>query len=102
MPAPTSVSLRSRNVHAVDADGAPLGRIVDVWRSRDSGLAWGVLRSGVLRRRRLVPLRDAEYGPGRVRLAHAGAVLRAAPVLGPGRGGSTPADEERLRRHYGV
>jgi len=102
MPSPVTVSMRSRSFRAYDADGRCIGQLRDVWRSRASGIAWGVVHAGrVLRRRRIVPLRGARYGPGRAQLAFGDEVLRTAPVVPVGRALALE-HEAALRRHYGL
>jgi hypothetical protein len=105
MPVPASLSMTSRTFRAVDRSGRPLGILADVHRCARSRSSWGVLRTGTVRRRRiLVPLRQARYEPGRVLLAFDAAALRGAPAVGvPTRGAElAPEDEFALRRHYGI
>jgi len=92
--------MRSRTFRALDRDGRALGRLADVWRCDASGLSWGILRGG-WRGRRVVPLRDARYEPGRVRLAIDADALRTAPRIAARRELSAGA-EARLRAHYGL
>jgi hypothetical protein len=92
--------MRSRTFRALDRDGRALGRLADVWRCEASGLSWGILREG-WRRRRVVPLRDARYEPGRVRLAIDGDAVRTAPRIHARRELSA-RDEAQLRAHYGL
>jgi hypothetical protein len=92
--------MRSRTFRALDRDGRTLGRLADVWRCDGSGLSWGVLRGG-WRRRCLVPLRDARYEPGRVRLAIDAEAVRTAPPI-PARRDLSAREEAQLRAHYGI
>jgi hypothetical protein len=97
--------MTSRTFRAADRHGRPLGVLVDVHRCARSRMSWGVVRTGTVRRRRvLVPLRDARYEPGRVLLALDAAALRSAPVVGVPADGTelAPGAEHALRRHYGV
>lgn len=82
-----------------DADGAPLGRVVDVVQSETGQTAWAAveLDSGG---QWLVPLgtSDEPETPPRVSVTAAQASAAPAVVLDDGR--LAPEDERRLERHY--
>lgn len=98
MPLPITIRNRPRGLRAVAWDGRLLGRVREILRSRSSGRAWAIVRSGRFRRARAVPLVGARYEAELVRLPVAADRVRTAPRLVRRDG---LLDDGDLWRHYG-
>lgn len=78
-----------------------IGKVDQIWVDNVNGQPeWAAVRTGSLPggRARLVPLRAADLGDGRVKVNYTKDEVNGAPDFEPGRSGRD--DEERLYRHY--
>jgi hypothetical protein len=84
----------------VDSDDQPLGKIIDIYLDRDTGLPeWALVAMPGRRRRTFVPLAGAARNGNRVAVAVSQAAVGDAPTIRPGRELSD-ADAARLYGHY--
>jgi hypothetical protein len=86
----------------LDRDGEQVGKVDQLYRDQETDRpTWAVVKSGMTRRERFVPLADAsEEGDQTLRIgATKGQVDDAPDVQDKDR--LTPDDESRLHRHYG-
>jgi sporulation protein YlmC with PRC-barrel domain len=88
----------------VDADGAKIGTIEDVFLDRQTGEpAWAAVKTGLFGlKHTLVPIRDPELiGDNEVRVNLRKEKVKDAPRIDPG-GELTPEEERRLWEYYGL
>ena len=88
----------------IDAHGAGVGRLEDIWVDAETGdPAWLLVRGSRFSggAQRLAPFTGATGGDGRVWLPHERETIRSSPEIG--RDGLLSSDlGERLRYHYGL
>jgi sporulation protein YlmC with PRC-barrel domain len=92
-----------RGMTMVDADGAKLGTVEDVYLDRQTGEPeWVTVRTGLFgRKRSFVPIRYAEpTGEEEIRVPVGKEVVKDAPKIEPD-GELSPEEERTLYEHYG-
>jgi PRC-barrel domain protein len=85
----------------LDRDGEQVGRVDQLYRDQNTDRpTWAVVKSGLTRKERFVPLADAsEEGDGTLRIGATKDQVDDAPDV-PEKDRLTPEDESRLHRHY--
>ncbi|GES32077.1 PRC-barrel domain-containing protein [Streptomyces angustmyceticus] len=104
MNAPRDDAPRSlTGLHVVDADGAKMGRVQQVYRDdATNDPEWITVRTGLLgMKETFVPLAGARRTGDRLHLPHAKETVKAAPRIDAD-GHLDPSEEEELYRHYGM
>jgi len=93
-----------RGKKMVDAHGAKIGTIEDVFLDRHTGEpAWAAVKTGLFgHKHTIVPIRDAEpTGDNEVRVNLQKEKVKDAPRIDPG-GELTPEEERQLWEYYGL
>jgi hypothetical protein len=86
----------------LDRDGEQVGEVDQLYRDQNTDRpTWAVVKSGLTRKERFVPLADAsEEGDDTLRIGATKDQVDDAPDV-PEKDRLTPEDESRLHRHYG-
>jgi uncharacterized protein (TIGR02271 family) len=92
-----------RGREVVDTQGDKVGSLEEIYLDTGSGRPeWATVKTGLLgMKHSFVPLRDANPVGGKVVVPYSKEQVKDAPSVDPD-GDLSPAEEERLYRHYGV